>query len=116
MSNKATRISDFSQSASDATSASNLDKESFTIIAVKKHDYTGKDGATSDGVLFTTDTKYQIDGVEYDKFYTTRKVPTEQLLAEEAAASINGGTPMGPMKFAKVSGKNGSNYFVLEDA
>lgn len=113
----------FSEYASTGDSASlgKIDGEAFTITAVEDSPYTEGDNVTQ-GIRITTKESFDVDGEEFNKFHTTRKVlvgklspidgegkPANQKLHDALAE----GEEIGPVKCEKAKGKK---YIILVDA
>ena len=108
------KLADF-QSIGDSTSLAKVGDKSFTVIKVEDSDYTQGDEVTK-GVKITTKEKFSIGGKDWSKFHTTRIAVVKRLSQADIRESINGGTPMGPVKCVSAVAANGKNFFNLVDA
>ena len=108
------KLADF-QTIGDSTSLAKVEDKAFTVIKVEDSDYTQGDEVTK-GVKITTKEKFSIEGKDWSKFHTTRIAVVKRLSQTDIRESINGGTPMGPVKCVSAVAANGKNFFNLVDA
>lgn len=108
------KLADF-QTTGDSISLVKLGEQAFTIIKVEDSDYTQGDEITK-GVKITTKEAVTIDGISWSKFHTTRIAVVRRLGDKAIRDSINGGTPMGPVKCVSAKASNGKDFFNLVDA
>jgi len=108
------KLADF-QMIGDSTSLVKLGDKPFTIIKVEDSDYTQGEVVTK-GVKITTKEAFSVEGKDWSKFHTTRVAVVKRLSQADIRESINGGTPMGPVKCVSAKAANGKDFFNLVDA
>jgi len=108
------KLADF-QTIGDSTSLAKIGDKAFTITKVVDSDYTQGDDVTK-GVKITTTETFKIEGEDWSKFHTTRIAVVKRLSQANIRESINGGTPMGPVKCITAKAANGKDFFNLIDA
>jgi len=99
----------------DLSELAKIGDKAFTVIKVEDSDYTQGDEVTK-GVKITTKEAFKIEGKDWSKFHTTRIAVVKRLSQADIRESINGGTPMGPLKCVTAVAANGKNFFNLVDA
>jgi len=108
------KLADF-QIVGDSVSLTKIGDKAFTVVKVEDSDYTKGDEVTK-GVKITTKEPFSIDGKSWSKFHTTRIAVVKRLSQADIRESINGGTPMGPVKCVSAKTANGKDFFNLVDA
>ncbi len=108
------KLADF-QTIGDSASLAKIGDKAFTVIKVEDSDYTQGEEVTK-GVKITTQETFSIDGKDWNKLHTTRIAVVKRLSQADIKESINGGTPMGPVKCISATAANGKNFFNLVDA
>jgi len=105
------KISDY-QTSGDAIGLAKIGAEPFTVIDVEDSQYDG-----TPSLLITTKKSITVEGVEYNKFYTSRKAVLDFLAKPKLREDLKNGKPLGPVKCVMTAAKgNGKDYWVLEDA
>ncbi len=105
------KISDY-QSDGDAIGLAKIGGEPFTVTAVEDSSYEGEPS-----IRITTKKSIKVEGVEYDKFYTSRKAVMDFLNNPKLREDLKAGTPLGPVKCILTKSKGGGkDYWVLQDA
>jgi len=105
------KLSDFGSSG-NATSLKALDtKGAFTIINVVDSAYDD-----TPGVRLTTKEKFQVDGSDYNEFYTTRKAIVDTLSKAEMREGFKNGKTLRVKIDTEISKSNHKPYFVLREA
>jgi len=105
------KLSDY-QSSGDAIGLAKIGAEPFTIVGVDDSQY---DGAPS--VILHTKKPIKVEGVEYQKFYTSRKALLDTLSNVQLREDLKAGKFLGPVKCTLTKAKGGGkDYWILEDA
>ena len=103
------KLSDY-QSAGDAIGLAKIGAEPFTITNVEDSQYDG-----SPSIIIHTKKAINIEGVEYKKFYTSRKALLDTLGNKQLREDLKE-KALGPVKCTLTSAKGGGkDYWVLED-
>ncbi len=126
-------ISNYNTSSGDAIGLNKIDGQAFTLVDVEDNPYrsteevkvrnadgtetTEQQEKVTPGVLITTKESFEVEGVEYSKFYTTRKAVVDMLSNEALRADLKSGKEIDPVKCEKIpSKKGGKPYYTLVDA
>jgi len=104
------KLSDY-QTSGDAIGLAKIGAETFTITNVEDSQY---DGAPS--LIITTKKPISVEGVEYNKFYTSRKALLDTLKNVQIREDLKAGKTLGPVKCVLTKAKGGGkDYWILED-
>ena len=106
-------MSSLSDYGGDSVSLAKLGDVPFTVVGIEKSAYDDKDG-----VIIKTKEVFEVEGVQYSKFHTTRMTIVKTLTRLEILADVNeNNKPLGPVKCQEVQSKKSANkYFTLVDA
>ena len=105
------KLSDY-QSSGDAIGLAKIGESSFTVVGVEDSSY---DGAPS--LVIITKEPISVEGVEYTRFYTSRKALLDTFKNEQLRSDLKDGKPLGPVKCVMTKAKGGGkDYWILEDA
>ena len=104
------KISDY-QSIGDAIGLAKIGAEPFTIVGVEDSEYDGKPS-----LYINTKKAITVEGVEYKRFYTSRKAFLTLLKNTQIREDLKNGKPLGPVKSVLTKAQNGGkDYWVLAD-
>lgn len=104
------KLSDY-QSTGDAIGLAKIGAEPFTIVNVEDSQYDG-----SPSLIIITKKPIKVEGVEYTRFYTSRKAVLDTLSNVQLREGLNAGKPLGPVKCVLTTAKGGGkDYWILED-
>lgn len=93
-----------------------IDGEKFTVVEIKDSDYEDSNGETTRGVKLTTKEQFEIEGVDCNKFHTTRVAIVKKFNNKQLREDVNGGKSLGPIKCVKEKTNAGKDFFNLVDA
>ena len=104
------KLSDY-QSSGDAIGLAKIGGEPFTIVDLEDSQYDG-----TPSLIITTKKPITVEGVEYSKFYTSRKALLDTLKNPKLKEDLLNKKFLGPVKCVLTKAKGGGkDYWVLED-
>jgi len=99
----------------DSANLKSIDGKLFTIAGVEDSGYDDN-GVMVPGVKITTKESFDVEGIKWDKFHTTRSVIVKSLKSSAMREDLKLGHTIGPTKCVLQPSKQGKNdYWTLEE-
>lgn len=109
-----TKLSDL-ETKGDSVSLALLGDSPFNITSVEDSNYEDKSThEISEGVKITTKETVTKDGIDYNRFHTTRKAIVSKLKSAAVAEAI-ANNDLGTVRCVSTTFDNGKTGFILED-